>query len=346
MGGAAGHMAHPFNIVQSGAELHNMFLRAYAHVQDNPSHASVKIDGLNVSVKLVKGSIRGAKEFALDRGSNKALDVAGVRKIDLKSRFGEGHGMVTKVGVVLDILNASISKIKRELIQLGMWNNSNLLLNMEYVEGRSNVQDYSCNFLAVHGLLESYYATEKRRSTNEVDYAAVTMRCLISKLNDVAKAYGFKVLGSVGIESVGIPNFDKELNQHYTVHYNKQLSVTKTLRDWLYAVKQVPHDVTFKLVNGKKVEALSKEVFTKILNNVTLSNYLENPVVSSQDAINGFVCYLATMKLGKAFLRAYTSELGALDKQEGLVIRELTKHPFKITGSFILRGMQSSFQKQ
>jgi hypothetical protein len=51
------------------------------------------------------------------------------------------------------------------------------------------------------------------------------------------------------------------------------------------------------------------------------------------------------MKLGEAFLSAYTSELGNVNEQEGLVIRGLTDNPFKITGSFILRGMQSSFQK-
>lgn len=346
MGGAAGHMAHPFNIVQSGNELYNLFVRAYAHVQDNPSHASVKIDGLNVSVKLVNASTGHAKEFALDRGSNKTLDVAGIRKIDLQARFGEGHGMVAKAGVVLDILNASIPKIKQELKHLGMWDNSDLLLNMEYVEGKSNVQDYGCNFLAVHGLLESYYATQKRRATHEVDFASITMERLIEKINRVAKDYGFKVLGSVSVNSLGSPDFDKELEQHYTIRYNEQVSVTKTLRDWLYAVKQVPHDVTFKLANGKKVEALSKEVFTSILNGVVLSKYLEDPTASFGHAVNAFVCYLVTMKLGEAFLEAYTSELGAVNQQEGLVIRNLTQQPFKITGSFILRGMQSSFQKQ
>lgn len=345
MGGAAGHMAHPFNIVHSGNELHNLFMRAYTHVNDNPSHASVKIDGLNVSVKLVNASTKAAKEFALDRGSNKPLDVAGIRKIDLQARFGDGHGMVTKAGVVLDILNASVPKIKQELKQLGMWDNSDLLLNMEYVEGKSNVQAYGCNFLAVHGLLESYYATQKRRATHEVDFASITMERLIEKINRVANDYGFKVLGSVSVNSVGYPDFSKELEQRYTIRCNKDVSLTKSLRDWLCSVEQIPHNVTLKLANGKKAEALSKEVFVGILNGIVLSEYLEDPISSLSDAVNGFVCYLATMKLGEAFLSAYTSELGTVNEQEGVVIRGLTVHPFKITGSFILRGMQSSFQK-
>lgn len=345
MGGAAGHMAHPFNIVQSGKELHNLFVRAYAHVQDNPSHASVKIDGLNVSAKLVNGSVGHAKEFALDRGSNKPLDVAGICKKDLEARFGKGHGMVTKAGKVLDILNAALPKIKQELVHLGMWNNSDLLLNMEYVEGKSNVQDYGCNFLAIHGLMESFYATQKRRATHEVDYASITMQRLIDKLNNVACDYGFKVLGSVSVENIFTPDFDNELNQVYTIHYTKKRSSTKTLRDWLNDVVDVPHNKSIKLCDSRKVEALSKEVFTSIMNGAVLNQYVDS-VDSCEDAVNGFVCYLATMKLGEAFLQAYTSDLGELNQQEGLVIRSLTNQTFKITGSFILRGMQSSFQKQ
>lgn len=346
MGGAAGHMAHPFNIVNSGNELYNRFVQAYNHVQHNPSHASVKIDGLNVSVKLVNGSVGHAKEFVLDRGSNKPLDVAGICKKDLEARFGNGHGMVTKAGKALDILNDALPKIKQELVHLGMWNDSDLLLNMEYVEGKSNVQDYNYNFLAVHGLMKSYYATQKRRATREIDYASITMQRLIDKLNNVACDYGFKVLGSVGVENVDAPDFDRELDQTYTVHYTKKRKITKTLRAWLEGVDAVPHDKPFKLHDERKVEALSKEVFTSIMNGAVLSEYLEDPLASCEYAANGFVCYLATMKLGEAFLKAFTSELGEVNQQEGLVIRGLTKLPFKITGGFILRGMQSSFQKQ
>jgi hypothetical protein len=345
MGGAAGHMAHPFNIVQSGKELHNLFERAYNHVQQNPAYASVKIDGLNASVKLVKGSTGHAKEFALDRGSNKPLDVSGVCKNDLETRFGKGHGLANKAGVVLDILNASIPVIKQELIHVGMWDNPNILLNIEYVERKSNVQDYGCNFLAIHGLLESFYATQKRRATHEIDYASITMNRLINKLNSIACDYNFKVLGAVNIEAVEAPDFEKELNQTYTIRYSKQTSVTKTLRDWLYAVEEVPHNKSFMLSSGKKVEALSKEVFIDILGGAVLSEYLEDPLVSFREAVNGFVCYLATMKLGEAFLSVYTSALGNVNEQEGVVIRGLTENPFKITGGFILRGMQSTFQK-
>ena len=74
MGGAAGHMRHPYDLqrVQSGADLVGIFedLRSYATM--SAQDINVKIDGVNVSFKLVGG------EFAVDRGSTKPIDVAGV----------------------------------------------------------------------------------------------------------------------------------------------------------------------------------------------------------------------------------------------------------------------------
>ncbi len=64
-----------------------------------------------------------------------------------------------------------------------------------------------------------------------------------------------------------------------------------------------------------------------------------------KSAIDGFVTYLATMQLGDSVLKAMESPLGAVDQQEGVVIRDKSIYdkPFKITGSFILRGLATSF---
>ena len=55
MGGAAGHMAHPFDLpeVDTGTDLVAFFKKAADYVHNN--EASVKIDGVNVSFKLVNG---------------------------------------------------------------------------------------------------------------------------------------------------------------------------------------------------------------------------------------------------------------------------------------------------
>ena len=62
-------------------------------------------------------------------------------------------------------------------------------------------------------------------------------------------------------------------------------------------------------------------------------------------AIDGFVIYLATMELGNAVLEALSSPLGPVHEHEGIVIRDpqIYNKPFKITGRFIVKGLESSF---
>jgi hypothetical protein len=165
-GGAAGHMAHPFDIplVKTGEDLIKVFEDSAEYLKTND--APVKIDGINASIRLA--DLDGKRQFTLDRGSNKPLDVKGITSDDLLDRFGEGHGML-KIGKnVLDIFNSSISSTKSELKKLGLIDNPNILLNIEYVEGQSNVQKYEKNFLVIHNLLEIKQATPKRRETSEM----------------------------------------------------------------------------------------------------------------------------------------------------------------------------------
>ena len=92
MGGAAGHMAHPFDLptVRNGKDLIKFFDDASEYLANNES--SVKIDGVNVSFKLVDGP--NGKEFAMDRGSLSPLDIGGITRAKLGQRFPEGHGMI------------------------------------------------------------------------------------------------------------------------------------------------------------------------------------------------------------------------------------------------------------
>ena len=83
-GGSGGHMLHPFNLpqVKTGKDLIEFFETAAEFVskkRDNvkaSDSASIKFDGVNASIKLIDGP--GGKEFALDRGSLKDLDIEGI----------------------------------------------------------------------------------------------------------------------------------------------------------------------------------------------------------------------------------------------------------------------------
>jgi hypothetical protein len=340
-GGTGGHMAHPFDLpsVNTGNDLIKTFILAVKSLQKNPG--SVKIDGVNASVRLVE--LDGKKQFVMDRGSNKPLDVKGITKADLEDRFAPGHGMVKIGGEVLDIFNESLPSIQPELAKLGLLDNPNILLNIEYVSGKTNVQDYGKNFLAIHGLLKIQQVTEKRRAAKEIPYDKKALQSMINKMAPIAKEYDFEIYGSIPAKVGKEPNFSSELSKSYTVNYSKGKKETKSLKDWLKTTK-IPKGVKVTLADGKKIDALSKQVFVGIKNGTPLDKLLANEE-DYKAAIDGFVTYLATMQLGDAVLKSMDSPLGAVEDQEGVVIRDKSIYdkPFKLTGSFILRGLATSF---
>jgi hypothetical protein len=341
-GGSGGHMSHPFDIdwVTTGKDLLEVFQKSIEYLKKGP--AAVKIDGVNASIRLI--TLDGKKTFVMDRGSNKPLDVKGITKAELTDRFGEGHGMIKIGGTVLDIFNEAIPDITSELIKLKLWNNPNIMFNIEYVAGSTNVLSYDRNFLAIHGLLEIEQVTPTRRGTKEISYSEPTLQDLLNKLQPTASKYGYQVLGSVPTELKGTPNLVGELSKQYTVDFGNRKE-TKSLSQWLASTK-IPKDEKVKTSNGKVIAALSKEVLLKLSEETPLPEFLEDAKYY-QDAINGYITYLATMKLGDAILEKLSSPLGPVSEHEGIVIRDpdISTKPFKLTGKFILGGLASSFKK-
>ena len=340
-GGAGGHMAHPFDIdwVKTGKDLVKVFVQSAEYLKKGP--ASVKIDGVNASIRLV--NVSGQHQFVMDRGSNKPLDVKGITKAELEDRFGAGHGMIVIGGKVLDIFNDALPDITPFLKKLGMWDNPNIMFNIEYVAGSTNVLSYNTNFLAIHGLLEIEQVTPKRRATKEISYNKKALQDLLNALAPTANENGYEVLGSVPTTLDSDPDFQGELNKRYTVIINGKKE-TKTLSQWLAnATNQI--DTFIKLTNGKTVGAQSKQILMAIADKQDVAKLVEDPA-DIQKAIDGFVMYLATMELGNAVLDVLTSPLGPVREHEGIVIRDpkIYKKPFKITGRFIVKGLESAFK--
>ena len=84
-GGAAGHMAHPFDLssVRTGRDLVSFFKRASDSIKKDKT--SVKFDGLNISLKLIQDGDK--YRFALDRGSNKPEDIKGITADNIEERL-------------------------------------------------------------------------------------------------------------------------------------------------------------------------------------------------------------------------------------------------------------------
>ena len=215
MGGAAGHMAHPFDLgwVNTGSDLLDFFERAKTYLEKQGA-GSVKIDGVNVSFKVV-GELDKQKQFAVDRGSLKPIDIEGITMSRVDDRFPEGHGMRPAIKTLLSILNEALPSIRSELISLGMWDDPSRFLNTEYVEGTTNVTEYDENFLAIHGLNQFYHRVGKsgaskgnvrpgaerpdnsKAPSTEIPYDPGVMEKLVKKLNPIANERGFQVYGSV-----------------------------------------------------------------------------------------------------------------------------------------------------
>ena len=353
-GGAAGHMAHPFDLpnVTTGKDLIKSFEVAADSLKNEPG--AVKIDGVNASIRLLNNE--GKREFAMDRGSKKALDLRGVTKADLEDRFGPGHGMIKAGGNVLDIFNAALPSTEEELNALGLLNDPNVMFNMEYVSGKSNVQDYGKNFLAIHGLLsiESKEVQGARkmltkRITTEKNFDQADMDEYLKKLEPFAKKRGFEIFGSVPTTFTKEPDFKAALGTNYTIDFAEG-DKTKSLVQWLNDVSNIPKTDRLKMnVNGtvKDVGALSKQVYFAVFGGENVDDLFDNEQ-DIQKAVQGATTYLATEKLGDAILDVLDSPMGSVNDHEGVVIRDpkVSPKPYKITGKFITGGVSSDFQKK
>ena len=361
-GGAAGHMAHPFDLpgVNTGKDLLDFFETAKKFI-DGKNPSAVKIDGVNVSFKVVGDE---DKQFAVDRGSMKEIDVSGITMDRVDQRFPEGHGMRPAIKTLLTILNSAIGDIEPELKDLGMWEEPSRFLNTEYVAGTTNVTAYDDNFLAIHGLNQFFSRVAKsgpskdnirpgleRRDGQtgfaiEVPYKKSTMERLVKKLQPYAEEYGFKVYSSVPAnkkEDLSI-DFSDVLSQSFTVKLSDDREIRKSLGDWLKEAKN-PRYKSIKLANGKRTHPLHKQLYLNILKG-------ETPVVDmiedkdAEDAIYGAVIMHATRMLGNQILNALTSPMGDVMDHEGVVLRDeklFGPNPVKITGEFIVGNLAGGF---
>jgi len=348
-GGAGGHMAHPFELhtVHNGKDLIKFFDKAYGAVKQDA--ASLKIDGVNVSIKLINiGSAN--PRFAIDRGSMKELDVKGVTSENIRDRFGvdksgKEHGMIKAGTDTLAIMDEAIPSITLELEKLGFFNDPNLFFNTEYVKGQTNVLTYDHDFLAIHGV--NKFVTNpsgKSRAGVEVPYDKEAMNSLVQKLNKVAEKHNFRVYGDVPVRINAAPDYKSVLNQPFTI-VKEGKKYTETLKQALdKAVNPFNHTVTLK--DGKKVDAMSRLVYDNILNGVPVEDFVQNKQ-DYKPAIDAAVIYHATRVLGDALLRVVNSDMGTADKHEGIVIRNtsVAPVPVKVTGSFIVNRDLGKFAK-
>ena len=372
-GGAAGHMAHPFDLewVKTGKDLVNFFKNNVVQYlsQNEPS---VKIDGTNVSFKLVQkqdqdGNMRF--EFAVDRGSKKPIDIEGVTLDRIGERFPEGHGMRPAIESLLSTFNAALrsGELDQEIDVLGMGANPDLFFNTEYVLEREdetgnkspiNVVLYNENFFAIHGLSEFFLQTSptgrsQSRKSREVvldQEKLAALQSLIEKTRNFSPNFNIYGPENTKAELSSEADFDQALNQEVTILLSPDQPMTDTLGGWLNNPQVInPFGTRVTLANGKSVGALSKLIYTSVLPDKTqpvpLSELLSDNLDDRVAAMNGALFYHGTRLLGRQVLKSMTTDFGlpSTADHEGLVLRDPELFgfdgPVKITGDFIVTGM-------
>ena len=354
-GGAGGHMNHPFDLpnVTTGDDLIELFNNTVNFLKAEP--AVLKIDGINLSVRLITTGVK--TEFAIDRGTNKPIDRAGVTIDKLPERFSRkdpdtntlvpNMDLIAKCKKTLTIFNNALPTIMPLLIQLNLVDTERYI-NLEYVEKRGNVIIYDSEFLVLHNIKEfKYKVTDKRkklsRVKNDADYNKQALAKLAEALKPFAAEYDFNVYNEIAATLRAVPDFNKVLNEPFAISFSKIDIVTKPLGEWLKKLNN-PIETMVTFLDGIKRDAISKEaIYVPVVKGVPLNEFISSK--SIKDATAGAIFYHATRMLGNELLLNIDTMFGSAAKQEGIVINNASIAPevFKITGEFIISGLQSRF---
>ena len=381
--GAAGdHMMHPFDLpkIKSGKDLVDYFEKAALWLEENPG--SLKLDGINTSFKIVGAP--GEKRFAVDRGSMKPIDVAGITADNVEARFPqEGHGMRAAIPFQLKVLDGAFAELgglekaaEKNKVLKAMIEDPSFYLNAEFVQrdegGQSpNAVQYDHDFIALHGLRQFYEKfnrqQEKVRSGAErpkgvkakgVDIAgkdiSSAIREIVSITDKEARKHNFRVHGNVPTQKA--TNTEKidlaaALSTPITIWEDSEgEKITKPLSQWLSEVSNPGYEKVV-LIDGRKLHALHKDLYLNVMKaGMPLDQFIEDPS-QRQKARDGAIILHATRLLGQQIKNSLEADtFGSLQDEEGAIIRspEINEVPnaVKFTGDFIVQGMSGLIKQK
>jgi len=381
MGGAGGHMWHPFDCpdVNSGQDLIDFFKRCIDSVRESPP--ALKIDGVNLSFRLREApNLSPPFEFVVDRGSMKDLDVQGVTADNAGQRFiskdpSQPHGMIEATKILLSIFNSSLPEIMPELEQLQMTSKSGhfgVYFNTEFVLKKINVKEYPFDFIAIHGMKKFEPKGPRSRQGVDIPSDKHVLDRVRDKVEKFANEQDFKVFTSIPAELKRSVNLNNVLSEDFTIVYSTQMrdeeeeeegelgigeGSTKPLKVWLNEVSENPINKVVRISDtmigeypkmGKKQTPYAKNIYLEVLKGTPVNEIAES-VDDVEAIVDGVIIMHATRILGDAVLDALDSDdFGPASDQEGVVINDPSicgGTPFKLTGNFILGGLATSFRE-
>lgn len=150
-GGAAGHLAHPFEDEElTFADMKEMINRGLIGGLDQEAPVTEKLDGQNIAFSVRDGQIVFArnKGHVKSRGKN-ALDVAGIRQM-----FAGRGGIEKAFTGAAEDLQAAVEKLSPEQIQQ-MFGDGSRFMSLEVIlPDTQNVIPYGKSVLVMHGSIE------------------------------------------------------------------------------------------------------------------------------------------------------------------------------------------------
>ena len=211
-GGAAGHLAHPFEDGDlTFNDMKEMIKRGLVGGLDKEAPVTEKLDGQNIAFSFKDGKIIfGRNKGHVRDGGKNALDVKGITQ-----QFA-GRGGIEKafVGAAED-LQSAISKLTPEQTK-NMFKNGSKFMSLEIIlPDTQNVIPYGKSVLVMHGTIEYNKEGEQinRSSTDGEEFAQAVQKVGADK----QKTFGIegpKVIAFSDAESLKYAKLAKEYNSN------------------------------------------------------------------------------------------------------------------------------------
>jgi CDGSH-type Zn-finger protein len=150
-GGAAGHLAHPYEDVDlTFAEIKQMIDRSLVGQLDTEGPVTEKLDGQNIAFTVRDGKVI----FARNKGHVKNRGENGLNAIQLAQKFG-GRGEIEKAfTATAEDIEEAINGMSEEEIN-NIFGNGRRFMNSEIIySGTQNVIPYDKNVIIFHGTIE------------------------------------------------------------------------------------------------------------------------------------------------------------------------------------------------
>jgi hypothetical protein len=150
-GGAAGHLAHPFEDENlKFSDMKSMLSKGLLGGLDSEAPVSEKLDGQNIAFTVKDGNIRfGRNKGHVKNSGENALDVQGITK-----QFAGRGGIEKAFTGAAEDLHAAVSKLKPEQVKK-MFGNGSKFMSLEIIlPDTTNVIPYGRSVLVMHGTIQ------------------------------------------------------------------------------------------------------------------------------------------------------------------------------------------------